>query len=63
MSRPSDSKSGNLQAALHVLAQGGFANDRRKSRWQNDSIVCPKRKDTFEIAAFGSSERPFGVTL
>jgi len=63
MTRPSDPKSGNLQAALHVFAQGGFANDRRKSRWQNDSIVCPKRKDTFEIAAFRSSERPFGVTL
>jgi hypothetical protein len=53
----------HLQAGFHVLAQGGFAQDRRKTRWQNDGIVCPKRKDTFKIAAFGSSERPFGVTL
>jgi len=63
MTRPSDPKSGNLQAALHVLAQGGFTQDRRKTRWQNDGIVCPKRKDTCKIAAFGSRERPFRVTL
>ena len=56
MTRPSDPKSGNLQAALHVFAQGGFANDRRKSRWQNDSIVCPKRKDAFATQSSATVE-------
>jgi hypothetical protein len=34
-----------------------------KIRWQNDGIVGPKRKDTFNVAAFRSSENPFRVTL
>jgi len=51
-----------LQTALDVLTQGGFANNRRKIRWQNDGIVGPKRKDTFDVAAFRSSENPFRVT-
>jgi hypothetical protein len=51
-----------LQTAIDVLTQGGFANNRRKIRWQNDGIVGPKRKDTFNVAAFRSSENPFRVT-
>jgi hypothetical protein len=44
------------------MTQGGFANNRRKIRWQNDGIVGPKRKDTFNVAAFRSSKNPFRVT-
>ena len=63
VSRPCDPKSGNLQTALDVLTQGGFANNRRKIRWQNKGIVGPKRKDTFNVAAFRSSENLFRVAL
>ena len=62
MSGPSDPKSGNLQTAFDVLTQGGFANNCRKIRWQNNGIVGPKRKDTFNVAAFRSNENPFRVT-
>jgi len=51
-----------LQTAFDVLTQGGFANNRRKIRWQNDGIVGPKRKDTFNVATFRSNENPFRVT-
>ena len=51
-----------MQTAFDVLTQGGFANDRRKIRWQNDGIVVSKRKDTFNVATFRSNENPFRVT-